>query len=166
MTSYNFEKMTEIHRTAVIDIFNYFIVNSFAAYPVEPVDYQFYDHFLNMTKGYPAVVINDGTENVVGFAFLHPYRPGPAFQQTAEITYFILPEHTDKGLGTSVLKRFKLAAKERGIEILLANISSLNDGSIRFHLNNGFRECGHFQGIGKKFNRKFDVVWMALELNV
>ena len=163
MNSYRFENMEDRHRSAVIDIFNSYIENSYAAYPEESVDYGFFDRFLDMTRGYPAVVVKN-KENVMGFAFLHAYRPGPTFSRVAEITYFILPEHMGKGIGEMILERFKLAAKKQGIETLLANISSLNEGSIRFHSSHGFKECGRFRRIGKKFGQDFDVVWMQLDL--
>ena len=162
--AYTFEKMGEEHRTAVIDIFNYYIVNDFAAYPDQSLGYGSFDRFLDMTKGYPALVIRDDAEGIVGFAYLHPYRPGRTFRRTAEITYFILPAHTGKGIGTKVLCQFRQAAKEQGIDMFLANISSRNEGSIRFHSKNGFGECGRFRRIGRKFNQDFDVVWMQLEL--
>lgn len=162
--AYTFERMGDEHRQAVIDIFNYYIVNGFAAYPEQPVDYEFFDRFLDMTRGYPALVVRDDAEGIVGFGFLHPYRQGRTFNRTAEITYFILPAHTGKGIGTIVLRQFRQAAKEQGIDTFLANISSRNEGSIRFHRKNGFEECGRFRRIGRKFNEDFDVVWMQLEL--
>jgi phosphinothricin acetyltransferase len=161
---YTFEKLGEQHRTAVMDIFNYYIANSFAAYPQETMGYEFFDHFLEMSSGFPAVAIKDETETVVGFAFLHAYRLDQTFQRAAEITYFILPAHTGKGIGSDVLRQFRLAAKEQGIDSLLANISSRNEGSLRFHLKNGFEECGRFPRIGRKFGKDFDVVWMQLDL--
>jgi len=162
--AYTFEDMFDQHCTPVIDIFNYYIKNSFAAYPEEPVGYEIYDHFLNMARGYPAVVIKDEKETIVGFAFLHAYRSGQIFKRVAEITYFILPEHTGKSIGTKVLNQFRSAAKEKGIDTLLASISSRNEGSLQFHLKNGFKECGRFRRIGRKFGEDFDVVWMQLDL--
>ncbi len=161
---YTFEKMVDQHRTGVIDIFNYYIVNSFAAYPDETVGYELFDHFLDMARGYPAVAIKDDAGIVVGFAFLHAYRSGRTFRRAAEITYFILPEHTGKGLGARVLGQFRLAAKEQGIDTLLANICSRNEGSLRFHRKNGFEECGRFRRVGRKFGEDFDVVWMQMDL--
>ena len=64
--NYTFETLSESHRKAVIDIFNYYIQNSYAAYPDQPVDEDFFDRFLEMSRGYPAVVIQAG-EEVVGF---------------------------------------------------------------------------------------------------
>jgi phosphinothricin acetyltransferase len=40
----------------VIDIFNTYIENSFAAYPEAKVRYDFYDRLLEITKGYPTLV--------------------------------------------------------------------------------------------------------------
>ena len=52
--AYIFAEMSETHRRAVIDIFNYFITESHAAFLSEAVDYPFFDHFLKMAHGYPA----------------------------------------------------------------------------------------------------------------
>jgi len=45
-----------------------------------------------------------------------------------------------------------------------AHISSLNEGSIRFHLRHGFTECGRFRRVGRKRGQDFDMVWMQLTL--
>jgi L-amino acid N-acyltransferase YncA len=162
--TYSFEELSDQHRSAVIDIFNYYVANSFAAYPESSVGYDVFDRFLAMAQGYPALVVKDDAGRVVGFAFLHPYRLGGTFRRTAEITYFILPEHTGQGLGAQILERFVGQAREQGIHTLLANISSLNAPSLRFHTKHGFRECGRFRRVGRKFGEDFDVVWMQLEL--
>ena len=84
-----FDPMTQEYSKVVMDIFNYYVTHSFAAYPESPVPYEFFNRFFEMTKGYPAFVIkNNETGNVVGFCFLHAYHPFPVFRETAEITYF------------------------------------------------------------------------------
>lgn len=145
---------------AVIDIFNFFVENSFAAYPEEKVDLSFYDHFMEMAEGYPSTVVRDEFKNIVGFALLHAYHGAHSFKRCAEITYFLLPQHTRRGIGGRVLAAFAKEAKEMGIDTILASISSLNQNSIRFHQKQGFVECGRFRRIGKKFDQDFDVIWM------
>jgi phosphinothricin acetyltransferase len=49
-----------------------------------------------------------------------------------------------------------------GVDTFLAHISSLNEGSIRFHLRHGFTECGRFRCVGRKRGHDFDMVWMQL----
>ena len=157
---YRFRAAVEGDRKAVTSVFNYFVEHSFAAFPEEKVDTSFYDRMANIAKGYPFYVIETDENGVVGFALLHPYHGAPTLRRTAVATYFILPEHTGQGLGTQVLNRFISEARAMGIDTLLASISSLNEGSINFHLLHGFVECARFQRIGVKKGRDFDVVWM------
>jgi L-amino acid N-acyltransferase YncA len=152
--------MTRDHRGPVIDIYNHFIEESWAAYPDEPVDYALFDRFLAMIRGYPSLVVRSESGEVVGFAFLHAFLPAGTFRRTAEITYFILPEHTRLGLGRRILERFQSEAARAGIDNLLASISSRNAPSIEFHRKNGFVECGRLRQVGLKFGEDFDVVWM------
>jgi L-amino acid N-acyltransferase YncA len=157
---YRMESLTLDHRKPVIDIYNHFIEKSWAAYPDEPVGYALFDRFLDMVRGYPSLVVRSETGEIVGFAFLHAFLPAGTFRRTAEITYFILPEHTRRGLGRRILERFQGEAVKTGIDNLLASISSRNANSIEFHLKNGFVECGRLRNVGRKYCEDFDVVWM------
>jgi len=161
-----FEKMGEGDREAVIDLFNYYIENSFAAYPDKKVPYGLFDQFLALTEGYPAFTVRDeeSADRVVGFAFLRPYHPLSEFQRAAEITYFIEPGYTGRGVGSKFLERMIEAAKRKGIDTILANVSSLNESSLRFHERHGFAECGRFRRVAKKKGRDLDVVWMQMIL--
>jgi phosphinothricin acetyltransferase len=161
---YSFEAMSEQHRRAVVDIFNHFVAHSFAAYPERAMSDGIFDRFTAIASGYPSLVAKDDSGAVVGFAFLHPYHSASTLRRTAEITYFIMPEHTRKGLGTVMLERLVGEAPALGVDTILANISSRNEGSTRFHRKNGFRECGRFRRVGRKFGQDFDIIWMQLHL--
>ncbi len=158
--AYYLEEMTGGHRGEVVDIYNYFVENSYAAYPDEALGYEIFDYFRKISSGYPAVVAKDADGETVGFAFMSAFFPVRTFERTAAITYFIKPEHTRQGLGRTILERFEKSAAGMGIEWILAHISSLNEESLGFHRKNGFEECGRFRDVGKKFGRIFDVVWM------
>ena len=161
---YSFENMGEIHREAVVDIYNYFIENSYAAYPDESFGYEIFDYFQRISDGYPAVVVKDGKGKVVGFAFLSSFHSVDTFKRTAAISYFILPQHTRKGVGRTILDQFEDECRRIGVEIILAHVSSLNKDSLMFHEANGFEECGRLRDVGRKFGRDFDVVWFQKRL--
>ncbi|MHC1726640.1 MAG: N-acetyltransferase family protein [Syntrophobacteraceae bacterium] len=146
-------------RHAVVDIFNYYVENSFSAYPEKTVSYDFFDTLLNMCKGYPSAVARNEGGEVIGFGMLRPFNAMPAFSRTAEITYFLKPGCTGLGVGKAILDHLTARGKERGLTSILAGISSLNEGSIRFHLKNGFSECGRFRGVGLKKGIAFDMVY-------
>jgi L-amino acid N-acyltransferase YncA len=161
-----FEKMGEGDREAVIDLFNYYIENSFAAYPEKKVPYGLFDKFLKVTEGYPAFTVRDGEceDRLVGFAFLRPYHPLDTFLRAAEITYFLEPRHTGKGIGSKILERITGEARGKGIDTILANVCSLNDLSLRFHAKHGFTECGRFKQVARKKGQDLDAVWLQLIL--
>ncbi len=147
-------------RESIIDIFNYYVENSFAAYAEKKFPYQVFDTFLQMSNGLPTGSIRDSNGRIVGFGMLRTHNPMPTFSRTAEVTYFIHPDHTGKGLGKMLLGSLEKSAVEKGITNILANISSLNPGSIDFHQKNGFVECGRFRRVGTKKGQEFDTVWM------
>jgi len=92
--------MAEPHRQAVIDIYSYLVDHGFAAYRERRLPYEACDRFLEMTTGYPALVVVEADGRVTGFAFLHAWHPAECFTRTAEITYFLHPDPTRRGLGT------------------------------------------------------------------
>ncbi len=161
-----FEKMVEGDREAVIDLFNYYIENSFAAYPEKKVPYGLFDQFLALTAGYPSFTVRDEGQGdrIMGFSFLRPYHPFREFQRAAEITYFIEPGYTGKGIGSRILERIVDEARRKGIDTILANVCSLNESSLRFHERHGFAECGRFRRVAKKKGRDLDAVWMQKTL--
>jgi len=161
--SYRIRQADNRDSESISDVFNYFVENSYASYEISKIGPDFYFKIRAGSPQCPFYVI-EASNKVIGFGFLRPYRNTEAFRQTAEITYFILPEHTRKGLGRKLLRVLEKEAEEMGITTLLANISSLNNQSLKFHVKNGFRRCGTFRKIGTKFGKDFDVVWMQKSL--
>jgi L-amino acid N-acyltransferase YncA/mannose-6-phosphate isomerase-like protein (cupin superfamily) len=158
------EPMTERHGRAVIDIYNHYVTQGFAAYPESPAQYEFFGRFQQMTQGYPAYAAVVDFEQVVGFGFLRPIHRANTLQRTAEVTCFLSPEFTNRGIGTILLNRLIEEAIPRGIDSLVASISSRNEESIAFHRKNGFRVCGRFERAGCKNEQDFDIVWMQRRL--
>jgi phosphinothricin acetyltransferase len=161
---YELTNLSEGDRQAVVAIFNYFVGCSFAAYPEEPVTGEFFDRLLAMCQGYPAVAAKTAAGETVGFALLRAYHPAGTFRRTAEIAYFLLPEHTRQGIGSRILAQFETAAQAMGIGNLIASVSSLNEESLRFHSRAGFERCGTLRAVGTKFGRDFDVVLFQKKL--
>jgi L-amino acid N-acyltransferase YncA len=161
---YRFERLAEEHRKPAIDVLNSYMENSFATFSETKVNYDFFDHYLRESKGYPAVAVRSDSGEIVGTAYLGAYNPSKAFERTAEVGYYIRHDYTRRGIGKAILDYFVEEARKLGIDSILASISSLNEPSINFHLKNGFIECGRFQRIGRKFGRDFDLVWLQRQI--
>ncbi|MFA4849882.1 MAG: N-acetyltransferase family protein [Methanoregula sp.] len=160
MKSFTFSPLNPADGNEVIDLFNYYVEQSFAAYPEQKVPYDYFSIFLESCRNYPSVISKTPDGSVAGFGLLRAHNPMPAFRHTAEITYFIRPDLTGKGLGSQMLNYLETAGKTQQIATILASISSLNERSIRFHEKHGFTECGRFVKVGIKNGVVFDTVWM------
>lgn len=156
-----FEKLDEKHQRGVMEIFNYYIENSTAAFPAHVLPEQFYKRFMKKVEGYPAYAIIDTDDAAcIGFCQLSAYSPLETFKEVACLTYFIAKEYTGKGIGAMCLTKLEEEAKYRGIRHLLAEISSENLGSIAFHQKHGFKVVGQLNNIGKKFDCNFSIIYM------
>lgn len=152
--------VTDEDKNAVIDIFNYYIENSFAAFFEKKVSYDVFEQMKQLAYGDAFYVIEDDDSQVIGFGLLKKFHPSEVFNHTAELGYFIRHDYTVKGLGTLLLAQLIRDAGKMNIRVLLASISSLNEKSIGFHKKHGFFECGRFEGVGQKHGQIFDLVWM------
>ena len=150
-------EMQESDRDAVMWIFNHYAATSFAAYPDGPLPPQF---FVPLREGALSAIVLEDDGGIAGFGLLKPYLPFPAFRKTGMLTYFIAPNAVGNGLGTRLLERLTDDAKMKGMTMLVANMSSKNEASIRFHKRHGFSDAGNLAGVGEKFGQTFGVLWM------
>ena len=157
---YYIRKVRDEDRKAVIDIYNYFIENSYTTYLEKPLDYSFFEALRALAIGSAFYVADTADKEIVGFALLKRYDNADCFKRAAEVSYFIMPNHTGKGLGTKLFSHLIEEAATRGVDTLLASISSLNEESLEFHKRIGFSECGRLKNVGKRIGMDFDVVWM------
>ena len=145
----------------IIAIFNYYAATGYAAYPEMPVNEHF---FAFLREGALSFYVLEHEAQVVGFGFMKPLMPFPAFMKTGTLTYFIQPEYTRRGLGKKLLGQLTDDAEKMGMTSLVANMASKNNMSIRFHLGHGFTEVGRLHTAGCKFGEPFDMIWMQMML--
>jgi phosphinothricin acetyltransferase len=149
--------MQESDRDAIMRIFNHYAATSFAAYPEGQLPPQF---FMPLREGALSAIVLEVDDGIAGFGLLKPFLPFPSFRKTGMLTYFLAPEAIGMGLGSRLLERLTEDAKKKGMSMLVANMSSKNEASIRFHKRHGFSEAGNLAGVGEKFGQTFGVLWM------
>ena len=142
---------------AVVNIFNYFVRESFAGYPEKEFGGEFFEQLRRQALIFYVIETN---HKVVGFGFVRPFNELENFSHTGVLTYFILPQYTRQGWGTKLLNVLIDVGMALGINNFVAHISSKNEQSLRFHKKLGFKECGRLKDMGVKFGQKFDIVWV------
>lgn len=146
---------------AMLQIFNSFAQKSFAVYSDSEISIE---KFRWMIEQAVITLVLEKNNQVIGFGYISRYKPYSNFNRTGVLTYFILPEYTGAGLGTKLFNELILRGKALGITNYLANISSKNEQSLKFHEKHGFNEVGRFRNVATKFGELIDVVWVQKEI--
>jgi phosphinothricin acetyltransferase len=103
---------------------------------------------------------------VVGFAYAGAFRPRSAYRFTAETSVYVDKDWMGRGVGKALLLDLVAACEARGLRRLVAVIGdSANQGSIALHAACGFERTGMLPGMGWKFGRWLDLVFMQRPLN-
>ena len=160
----SFDKLSDKYKEEVMEIYNYYIENTFAAYPGNKLPSRFFDNLMEEIGDYPAFVVKN-REKVVGFCFLSNYKHYKTFRQTALINTFLSIEVKGLGVGDYCLKKLEEEAKNYGIKNLLSILPNKNALGVRYYHTNGFRTCGTISDIGTKFGESFGLVIMKKVLS-
>lgn len=115
-------------------------------------------------RGMPHLVAEaDG--RVVGYAYVGPYRPRPAYRYTVENSVYVAPEAIRLGVGRALLTTLVEVCEAGRWRQMIAVIGDLgNTASIALHASLGFHEAGHLKAVGFKHGRWVDVVIMQRPL--
>ena len=150
----------------ILDIINFYILNTTAIYDYEP-----------RTKEQQSIILKDKFANhfpflvaridskIVGFGTYGSFRFKKAYQFTVEHSVYTHPNHLGFGVGKKLMSELILIAKKQKIHTMIAVIDSGNQHSVDFHKNFGFETVGIIKESGFKFEKWLDSVFMQLILS-
>lgn len=107
--------------------------------------------------GHSRLVAVDGGI-VTGWVALTPVSGRCVYAGVAEVSVYIAPEHSGRGIGTDLLRALITESEQNGIWTLQAGIFPENTASIRLHESAGFRQVGYREKIGKMGERWRDTI--------
>lgn len=95
---------------------------------------------------------------LAGYCYFGQHKKRQAYDRTAELTIYLKPGFTGKGIGRRSVQRLEDEAQGKGIAVMLAVISGDNTSSIGLFERCGYAKCAHFSEVGEKFDKILDVV--------
>jgi L-amino acid N-acyltransferase YncA len=102
---------------------------------------------------------------VVGYAYVSPWRPKPAYRHTVEDSVFLAPGWTGRGIGGRLLRELIAQSAAAGARQMIAVIADAgNDASAALHRRHGFTDAGRLANVGFKHGRWIDTVLLQREL--
>lgn len=152
-----FRPVCEDDVEAIRQIYTYYILNTTVTFHIRPISKDEMKAILNLGDPfYRSFTIRSGDE-LYGYALFTRFGTREAFSPSAEVTIYLKPDCTGRGIGSKALRYIEKAAKASGIHTLLALITGDNIPSLRIFEKNGYLKCGYYKEVGLKFGRKLDL---------
>ncbi|MDG1333427.1 MAG: GNAT family N-acetyltransferase [Crocinitomicaceae bacterium] len=151
---------------AILDIFNYEIVNTEYVYIYEPWNLEYALGWFQeiQQNNFPFLVIEDDNE-IMGYAYYSKFREREAYDTTVEYSVYIHRYHRKKGLARKLVLELIERAKEQGYHVMVGGLDASNVASYNFHKRLGFTEAAHFKSIARKNGKWLDLIFFQLMLS-
>lgn len=151
---------------ALRDIFNDAVLNTTAIWMDNVVDLANRQAWFaaRAQQGYPILVAESPTGEVVGYASFGDWRPYDGFCHTVEHSVYIRADQRGLGLGPQLISALIERARACDKHVMVAAIESGNRASVRLHQRLGFTITGQMPQVGRKFGRWLDLTFMQLIL--
>ena len=165
--SANIREATSSDCPAICEIYNFYISGSVITFDEQPMEPSAWEDKLKQVKelDLPFLVATSDSGEILGFAYLAPWRQKSAYRRTVENTIYLKHAAVGQGIGPALLAELLRLGKEAGIREVVAVISdSEADTSIQMHKKFGFKKVGQLPGVGNKFNRWVGVILMQKSL--
>ncbi|GAB5469656.1 MAG: GNAT family N-acetyltransferase [Rhodospirillales bacterium] len=151
---------------ALVGIFNHYIATSNARFESEAMSLDQGRRWMQQferSRRYRLCVAEAACE-VAGFACTQVYRPGPAFEDTVEVTVYLADGRAGQGLGSRLYQTLFSSLPPGELHRALAGIALPNDTSIALHKKFGFTEVGVFNEYAKKKGQRISSLWLEKRL--
>ena len=149
------------------DIYNYFIRNTVITFDDKPLDLHYWEDKREMLEKFelPFIVMVKGLE-VIGFAYVAPWRAKAGYLKIVENQIYLLPAATGKKLGGKLMQELLDACQRQGIKEVIAVIADRGAGaSIALHKKFGFKDKGHLANVAVRFGKPIGSHLYSLSLS-
>jgi len=117
-----------------------------------------------LERGFPYFVA-ELAGKVIGYSYAGPYRARVGYRFSVEDSIYIDVNEVGRGIGRALLAQVIERSTELGYRQMIAVIGGAETWpSINLHKALGFAQIGTFTGIGFKFGRWIDSVYMQRAL--
>lgn len=94
-------------------------------------------------------IIAEVENRVAGWAVLSPVSKRKVYEGVAEVTIYIHPDFSGRGIGSALINELIIQSESEGFWTLQSSVFTENIASIRLHLKHGFREVGYREKIAQ-----------------
>ncbi|HLF36111.1 MAG TPA: GNAT family N-acetyltransferase [Cyclobacteriaceae bacterium] len=142
---------------AITGIYNEAILTTTATFDTEPKTLaERTEWFQSHDDRHPVLVAVVGQE-VVGWSAINRWSDRPAYNDTAETSFYVKAGHRGQGIGKTLKAATIEEARRLKFHTLIARIAQDNPVSMHLNESAGFVHVGVMREVGKKFGKLLNV---------
>jgi phosphinothricin acetyltransferase len=149
---------------AITAIYNEAILTTTATFDTEPKSVEERAAWLASHDARHPVLVAIVDHRVVGWACLTRWSDRPAYDATAETSFYVESASRGRGIGRALKEAIITEARRLGFHTLIARVAEGSDASRHLNERCGFTYVGTLRQVGRKFGRWLDVDVMQLLL--
>lgn len=159
--------VTSAHADAIAAIYAHHVLHGTATFDTDPPSVADWQAKIGAItgRGWPFLVAMLDEQIVAGYAYATQFRDRAAYAHSCENSIYVDPALVGRGIGTALLERLATAAARAGFREMIAVIGGGEPASVALHARCGFRHAGRMEGVGFKFGRWLDTVYMQRGLS-
>ncbi|CAH1190589.1 Phosphinothricin N-acetyltransferase [Paenibacillus auburnensis] len=153
----SFEEIKEEHLAEVLDIYNYYVLNTTVSFHTEP---QTLPEMRNsVLSGDPRfksyAILQNGV--LEGYVLITRHKNKQAYDTSGEISVYLKPGSSGRGIGGQALRFIEERAADLKFHVLVATVCADNEPSRRLFTRHGYEQSALFKEIGHKFGQWLDI---------
>lgn len=143
---------------AIAAIYNHYVTRSTVTFEEDPVSPGEMAHRIEavLSQQQPWLVA-EVEGQVAGYAYATRWHHRHGYRFSVEVTVYLEPTFSGRGLGTALYQVLFPMLEARGIRSIIGVIALPNPTSVALHEKFGMEKVGHFKAIGTKFGEWIDV---------
>ncbi len=149
---------------AIADIYAHYVRTSVATFELEAPSEADMSRRIERNLASHAWLVATQGDAVLGYAYGGPFSDRPAYRWATEVSVYLAPAASRRGVGTTIYQALLERLRRRGFRVAVARIALPNDASLALHERFGFAPSGVLRDIGHKFGAWHDVALHQLAL--
>lgn len=166
MAAFEIVDAAEAHLPGIMSIFNHAVRETFSIWSETETTLDQRKAWMAARRGagFPVIVAVDAGGAVLGYGSFGVFRDFPGYAKTVEHSVYVAPDAQRRGVGKAILAELVSRARAKGLEAMIGGIDSANAASIALHAQAGFEIQGNLKGVGRKFGKSLDLVFVVKAL--
>jgi phosphinothricin acetyltransferase len=156
----------EAHLPGIVGIYNHAVRETFSIWSETETTLELRKAWMAARRnaGFPVIAAVNAKDDVLGCGSYGAFRDFPGYAKTVEHSVYVSPQAQRRGVGRALLAALIERARANGLTAMVGGVDSANAASIALHEQAGFEIQGNLKGVGRKFGKSLDLVFMVKAL--